>query len=338
MGYQIIHTKSNYPQIVYKYFNFDDLDAFHNKEVLNVIYGSNWESLIISDNDNIFMNSFSRNKINKTEYFDIEPYLGYSGPVVNTNDKNFIEKAVELYSDFCKKEEIIAELIRFNPVLENHKLFENLLIKISPSKELVIVNCHKDIVGQLSEFNRLGKRYIKDIKDETQIYFFEQKNLDQFKNNYYRSLDRVNAGKVWYLNDEFFSRAGKSKRFILVEVHYKGVTKIASIIIPSRLAFYHFITSIDEPRIRGLNDYLILSLSLYTANHGSKYLILGGGNTDKTDDTLLLYKKNFNKNPVILHLGNLIFSDEVFNDFCSQAIQNNPLLTNKNYFLKYRLA
>jgi hypothetical protein len=79
MSLKVIHTYADYPEIVNDYVDFNNLDAFQSRDVLNVIYGDNWESLVIYDNENIFIHSFSRNKITNSDYYDIEPLLGYSG-------------------------------------------------------------------------------------------------------------------------------------------------------------------------------------------------------------------------------------------------------------------
>src|ERR1035437_373652 len=337
MSLKIIHTYADYPEIVNEYVDFNNLDAFQSREVLNVIYGDNWESFIILDDKNVFIHTFSRNRINNSEYFDIEPFLGYSGPIVIAENEEFINTAIESYSAFCKKEMIIAEVFRFNPVLKNHICFEKSSIKISPAKEIVMVNCHKNQQEQLAEFNRLGKRYIKNIKSDTEITFYTDKSLNEFQKFYSTSLNKHNANKIWHFDDSFFKRVNESAGFILVELKYKDELKILSLIIKSRLAYYHFITSILEPRIKGLNEFLILTLSLTAAKNKSEYLILGGGNTSEKNDPLLLYKRNFNQTSTTFYIGKALYIPAVYNKLCVEFDNSNPQFHNSNIFLKYRL-
>ena len=71
MSLKIIHTYADYHEIVNEYVDFNNLDAFQSREVLNVIYGDNLESIVILDDKNVFIHTFSRNRINNSEYFDI---------------------------------------------------------------------------------------------------------------------------------------------------------------------------------------------------------------------------------------------------------------------------
>lgn len=334
---EVINSIGKLPERVTDYFDFDKLDAYHSAEVNTVINGNYWECVLITEDRDAFFHVYNKNLIKKTEYFDIEPLFGYAGPITNSTNQNFINEALKIYWEHCRSKKIVAELFRFNPILQNHTFFESTNIETIPSKEIVIVNCYPDSDIQLAEFNRLGKRYIKNIIDETEILFSESHPLKDFQRNYELSLKKHNAGKSWYLDDSFFKRAEFSNHFVLVQVKYRGELKIQSLIIKSNLAFYHFITSILEPRIKGLNDFLILTLSLTAARNNSKYLILGGGNTALSNDPLLLYKKNFNKTGTTFYIGKGIYIPEIYNSLCSDYLTLHPEYINSTHFLKYRM-
>jgi hypothetical protein len=75
----------------------------------------------------------------------------------------------------------------------------------------------------------------------------------------------------------------------------------------------------------------------FAAEKGSDKLILGGGNTSRGDDPLLLYKKKFNSQNNLLYLGKLVHNNKIFESFCNNIITQRPELEASNYFLKYRL-
>jgi len=339
MSLKIIHTYADYPEIVNDYFDFNNLDAFQSREVLNVIYGDNWESFIILDDKNVFIHTFSRNRINNSEYFDIEPFLGYSGPIVIAENEEFINTAIESYSAFCRKEMIIAEVLRFNPILKNHICFEKSSIKISPVKEIVVANCNRNGDLQLSEFSKSRKRDIKTALKSLKIEICGSPfNYKEFYELYIDNLNRNNAKKEWYFPESFFLNISKNKFFYLFKVvDQNNRIHSASIFILHSLCSYYFLAANNYPGLSGANDLLIFEMCKFAAEKGSDKLVLGGGNTSRSDDPLLLYKKKFNSQNNFLYLGKLVHNNKVFESFCNNIITQRPELSASNYFLKYRL-
>src|SRR5690625_3232997 len=64
----------------------------------------------------------------ENNYYDIISPYGYGGPIINTcnNYELLIHEFNEYLSDYCKDNNIISEFVRFHPILENNKDFEDL--------------------------------------------------------------------------------------------------------------------------------------------------------------------------------------------------------------------
>jgi hypothetical protein len=338
MSLKIIHTFADYPEIVNDYVDFNNLDAFQSKEVLNVIHGDNWESIVILDNKNAFIHSFSRNRINNSDYFDIEPFLGYAGPIVITENNEFIKLAIESYSAFCRKEKIIAEIFRFNPILKNYIYFEKSSIIISPVKEIVVANCKSDRDLQLNEFSKSRKRDIKTALRSLNVEICHSPfNYKEFYELYIDNLNRNNARKEWYFPESFFSKISKNKFFYFFKVYdQNNHLHSVSIFILHSFCSYYFLAANNPPNLSGANDLLIFEMCKFASEKGSDNLILGGGNTSQGDDPLLLYKKKFNSQNNFLYLGKLVHNNKVFESFCNNIITQRPELSASNFFLKYR--
>ena len=54
-------------------------------------------------------------------WFDIESAYGYGGPLSNTEDKDFLDNANEQFSEWCMENNVVAEFVRFHPIIENEK-------------------------------------------------------------------------------------------------------------------------------------------------------------------------------------------------------------------------
>jgi hypothetical protein len=339
MALQLFVEKGKVPSKAYELFDFSKLDAFHTKEVLSVIYGDEWFSVLIIDQDKAFFHTFCKQRILETDYYDIEPFLGYSGPVLNNNDKSFLNQALTTYSTFCRGEKVIAEIMRFNPLLENHLLFDDSnLIKLFLAKEIVITRTHKDESLQLAEFSKSRKRDIRSAQKVCSLHIQESnKDLSEFLKIYISSLERVNANKAWYFSNSFFERIGKSSQFKIFEARDSAQVYSSSIVIDHPLASYYFLAANAMPPVTGANDYVIYKINQWAAHKGVEFVILGGGNTPSEEDPLLLYKKKFTQQTSSFYMGKMVHIKNKFDELCTNAISKRPELAGTNFFLKYRL-
>ena len=339
MSLQVFRERAQYSKRVCDFFDFDQLDAFHCQAVLSVIYGDAWESILIVDGNQALLHSYSKKRIDDTPWYDIEPLVGYSGPIVNTDNNEFINLALKRYSEICREDNIIAEIIRFNPLLQNHTNFlESSSIEVFSAKDIIIVNCHDQEEKQLQEFSRSNRRNIRQAGKTCEFKMFEeQKDIQKFLKIYYDSLKQLQASKDWYFSADFFNRVRESEKFKLAQVSDDQAIHSISLVIEHKLASYYFLTGNKMPRFKGANELLISGISIDAANHGIGKLILGGGNSSSADDPLLLFKQRFSKEPTTFYMGKLMHHPEIFAELCNEAIAKKSEIVNMNFFLKYRL-
>ena len=69
-----------------------------------------------------------------------------------------------------------------------------------------------------------------------------------------------------------------------------------------------------------------------------KFFNLGGGRSNKIDDTLFKFKKNFSDNLLDFYFGKMIIDKKKYNEVCTNWEKENPnkAIKFKNYVLKYR--
>lgn len=338
---EIFRDNTKYHPKAFQYFEFDRLDAFHNQDILSVVYGGNWNSILITENEKAFLHSFSKNVIGNSEWYDIDPFVGYNGAIVNTNDRSFIGRALGVYSDLCREERIIAEVMRFNCILKNHAAFENNQpLKVLPAKEIVVVDCVKDKALQLGQFQKKSCSYM--IKKWASLYQFRLLDKDSewkdFIKIYKDSLKRVDADEKWYFSDDFFCRIRRSERFKIFGVWHETDLVSTAVVIAHPLAGYYFLAANSNDVAPGAGELLIFRIALDMADKEISYLILGGGNSSSQNDPLLRFKKKFARTTRTFFIGKLIHNPEIFNKLIKDALRLKPELDRSSYFLKYRLA
>jgi hypothetical protein len=336
---ELYRVSAKYHSLAFEYFDFDKLDAFHNQEVLTVVYGKNWDSVLITEDEKAFLHAFSKQEIGDFGWYDIEPLIGYGGAVVNTSDVAFIGRALEAYSAFCREEKIIAEIMRFNCLLGNHACFENVFpLYIVPVKEIVIIECVKNEALQLQQFNEPCRRRVKKGRKECEFRVLDkEKEWEMFIRFYFNSLERVAAQKIWYFSSDFFERARQSKYFNVYGVWYKKQLASASLVIEYPLSAYYLLAGNSDDLVPGASELLIFGISQAIADKSIHNLILGGGNSSELDDPLLRFKKKFSKARKTFYLGKMVHDQERFAIFCGNAIKINSEIGKSSFFLKYRL-
>ncbi len=340
MGFEICYEKAKHHQNTCEYFDFNKLDAFHNEDILSVIYGNEWYSILITENDKALLHAFSKLRIGETEWYDIEPFLGYSGPITNTNDERFIAEALKLYSNLCKEENVIAEVMRFNCILRNYIFFKAVpFLQISPAKQIVIVDCLKNDQEQLKQFSEPCRRRVKKgIRNCKFKVFNETKQWEQFSNFYSNSLKRTGADKKWFLPSSFFERARYSSYFNVYSVLHEGELVSASLVVEHPLAAYYLLAGNSDKLVPGASESLIFYITRSLTNKDIPFLILGGGNSPAEDDSLLRFKRKFARTTQTFFIGKMIHIPEIFQKLCNKAIRINPGIKNTEFFLKYRLV
>lgn len=338
---RVYREKAKYHPKVFEYFDFNKLDAFHNQDILTTIYENNWDSVLITERDKVFLHVFSKQAINDSGWYDIEPFIGYNGIVVNTDDRSFIGRALETYSALCKEEKIIAEVVRFNCILRYHSYFggNGFPISIAPVKDIVIVDCFNDAVQQMYQFCDPCRRRIRKGLEECEFRMLnKEKEGELFARFYMESLERVESGRHWYFDPNFFERINRSKHFNIYGVWHKKKLASAALIIEQPLAAYYLLAGNSVDLIPGAGELLIFRIAQMMARRGIHNLVLGGGNTPAFDDPLLRFKKKFATTTRIFYIGKMVHNPEIFDELCNDAIQKNDGISKSNFFLKYRLT
>src|SRR5271165_3316700 len=99
---KVLLTEDRHPPNFDDFFPTNSRDAFHERDVLNAT-ATKWYSILIIHGSMAFHNSFALSPIDGTNFFDIEPFMGYAGPLTTTADKKFLSEALEAYSCVCRQ-------------------------------------------------------------------------------------------------------------------------------------------------------------------------------------------------------------------------------------------
>ena len=291
--------------------------------------------------ENLFIRRIIPDIVDGIQYFDIITPYGYGGPRIVKCDEGRREDLVQDYFkdffDYCKKNKIVSEFIRFHPIINNAKDFFQVYKPEFNRKTVGISLLYDDPVK--TEFSKSRRKQIgKSLRAGVTCQVNEQsKNLEIFKKIYYETMDRNNAKEYYYFDDEYFDQCSKllKSHFLVAEAKYEGVT-IA-------VGLYFIYGKFMHAHLSGtLNDYLHLSpagvikhaLTLWGKENGYELIHQGAGVSTSSDDPLFFFKKSFGANTEFdFYISKYVWNKEVYEKLCIiKGIANGA----KGFFPAYR--
>lgn len=290
------------------------------------------------------LNSLDFIKFNK-EFYDIQGAYGYSGPLSTTNNETHLTEFNKAFLHYCSNNNIVAEFIRFNPIIQNHK-FTNYIIPLNVNDNVMI-----DLT--LSEEDIWMKSFIKKRRGSIRIaqkndlyckffcgYEMTDELLNTFLNIYYSTMDRNIAENYYYYKRDFFNDLTKSLAFnSLFTFVYKDDEVISSelVIYSKYIAYALFGGTLSEHYYLNPNSYLRFELLKYLKKKNIGYYSMGGGY--QRGDKLYKFKLSFSRNcKSLFHIGKKIHNEKIYNIVCENWKKKYPNKVEKykNLLLKYR--
>lgn len=277
----------------------------------------------------------------KEEIYDITTPYGYGGPRIVWADDDNKDKLIEEYErrfgEFCKKENIIAEFIRFHPIIKNSDDFKNIYY-IEKNRITLGTNLSRFDDPVSNEFSKSCRKKIRRALKAGIKFEVDEKlaSLDDFIKVYYSTMDRNNASEFYYFDKQYFKKCIEyfPNNIIIVKAILDEVTIAAG--------FYFIVNDIIHIHLSGtLDKYLYLSpayilryaVTLWGKEKGYKLIHHGGGRTNSEDDGLYKFKKNFSKHTEFdFYIGKKIWNLDLYKEICDLKNVNYE----DEYFPAYR--
>lgn len=272
-------------------------------------------------------------KIQEGQYFDFSTPYGYGGWIVEGENNKELFKA---YEEWCQKNNIISEFIRFHPVLENHRAVAsnyevvplgNTVTLSLPSPEVIWAN--------LTSKNRnvIRKAQNHGIK----IFYGRYPEIFEiFQEIYNLTMDRDNAESYYYFNSDFYKSVLNNLPHN-AQVFYAelsgNVISASIILMANGKMSYHLSGFLKEYSNLAPTNLLLYEVALWGCANGYKTLYLGGG-VGSREDSLFKFKKAFYRGDDFrkFHIGKKIFNQEIYNKLANMRDR----VSEGGYFPKYR--
>jgi len=265
-------------------------------------------------------------------WFDIESAYGYGGPLSNTENKSFISNANKSFSKWCKKNNVVAEFIRFNPLLKNYSWVDK-KIEIEYDRDTISQNLENLDVDN-PPFNGKVRNMIKSVsKHNVKIDVYDPiESFNYFEKLYCSTMLRVDADNYYYFNKSYFSNLCKfvAENGWLVGATLDGEWVGSALFLKGKKSLhYHLSATNSDFRIPGVTNALIFKGMQLGASRGLDVLHLGGGRSNSANDSLLKFKQKMGNMSNEFFIGKRVHNSDFYAHLKNNWGLRNPKLKDK---------
>lgn len=279
------------------------------------------------------------------EYYDIQGAYGYNGPVTNCNDPVFLDKYSKLLLEYQEQSGIVAEFIRFCPVIQNHEYLS--YVKPIYALDNVILDLTQGMehIWKYSFDNGVRKAIRRSANAKLNFLIVQgsdvsEDNVDGFLAIYNKTMSRNKVGEYYLFSKPFirelFARMPQQTLLAFVLVDGKAIS--TELVLCNSWNAYGFLGgTLSEYYRLNPNSYLRHELLKYLINSGVKKYSIGGGKSKK--DSVYLFKKSFSKNiDSKFYIGKYTHNKKIYNAIVEKWSQKYPEKVSAfgNLLLKYR--
>lgn len=274
------------------------------------------------------------NNLEKDKYFDLTTPYGYGGWLIEGDDN--IDNLIIEYSNWCKENLIISEVVRFHPILANQEKMKNFYDVMDLGKTISIDTSSNDVIW--SNFTTQNRGKIKKAMNYgvTIKHGVNSQILKEFKHIYNITMNKDNADDYYYFEDDFYQSIinDLNKNSDIFYAEYNGKIVASTIILKcNKKLTYHFSGVLTDYRYLQATNLMLYQIALWGAENGYRSFHLGGGVGSK-EDNLYEFKKSFNKKDNYQYsIGKIIFNQELYDELVS--MRKDDILRD-NFFPQYR--
>ncbi|MGF3112263.1 hypothetical protein [Facklamia sp. P9177] len=273
------------------------------------------------------------------QFYDIITPYGYGGPIItgcNLDSKeSLIREFNKEFNDFCNRNNIVSEFVRFHPIYDNGEDFK-IIYEIETIRKTVATEINNDINNYENQFSKSARKTIRRcLRDGlTYEYNIHPKNLDTFQEVYYSTMDRKSSDEYYYFDQLYFNDFIKNfgENILNINIFYKNN------IIASSLYFYS--NQILNAHLSGTKSEFLYLSPAYLLKYASyewgkanniKLIHYGGGTSNALEDSLLKFKRKFGKKEFDFKVAKKVRNTSIYNKLIN--ITGNQ---NSTFFPAYR--
>lgn len=254
------------------------------------------------------------------EYYDIQGAYGYNGLIASTDNAEFIAEFWKEFDAWCQENEIVAEFMRFHPLLNNQCLASpNMKIFFSRHTVALDLSLSLDEIWT-QQFSSKNRNMIRKAEKEG-VTIVESDDYETFRKLYDGTMTNLNAEGYYFFPQSYYDeyKASFKDDGILYFAMLDGKVIAGSMFMFSQDYAHYHLSARDRDYSKYAANNLILWHGIQKAKErGCKWFHFGGGTTGDENDSLLLFKQNYSKTKTEFWIGKRVHNQAVYDSIVDQ--------------------
>lgn len=260
------------------------------------------------------------------EYYDIQGAYGYNGLIASNDKAEFVVEFWREFDAWCQENDIMAEFMRFHPLLNNQKLaLPKMKTFFSRHTVALDLSLSLDEIWT-QQFSSKNRNMIRKAEKES-VTIVESDDYETFRKLYDGTMTSLNAEGYYFFPQSYYDeyKASFKNNSILYFAILDGKVIAGSMFMFSHDYAHYHLSARDREYSKYAANNLILWHGIQKAKErGCKWFHFGGGTTGNDDDSLLLFKQNFSKTKTEFWIGKRVHNQAVYDSIVEQWKEKHP--------------
>jgi hypothetical protein len=253
------------------------------------------------EEDKFWMLGAHLSHVPHSEYMALSSPYGYGGPLTNTADMEFTQRAWKAYCGWCRERLVLCEVMKLHPLAYHPYLGERKFNRF-------VYNCgFKPTPSCRNKINK-GRHHKLTV---TQVH--NSVIAKNFPIDYGDAMAEVKADPFYFFNDEYFKAMSELDDSCLVICEEEEQWRAACLLLAGGLCMESHLT-ITNARGRNIGATNFLFHVARETLDDSMPLFLGGGKTTSESDALAKFKESFGGERLAFNIGWKIHRPDVYSE------------------------
>lgn len=272
---------------------FIKADALRNRDLQPKFF-------VYQEGEALYYYAFHLGLVPGTEFRDIQAPYPYGGPLSSSSDTGFLTRAGQEFEHWCREEKVLAEFVRFHPLVENWRFFAG---DVQELRDTVWMDLAQEQPFE-SFSSRVRNAIRKAEKSPLDLEWQSAAAGRHFLSLYTQAMDQLQADRFYYFPRNYFEELGRWGQFRLLFC-WKGAELIAAslFLYNARMMEYHLAASTPEGRRLNASTLILARAAEDGRRLRCRWMHLGGGTDDRADNSLLFFKSGFSKRRARFKIG-----------------------------------
>lgn len=261
------------------------------------------------EGQHFWLHGVHRAHVPDSNWMDIQSPYGYGGPLTNCEDGDFLSRAWKAWREWCRSEGILAEFLRFHPLANNSRFYSG---TVRDDRQTVAISLASTPLDGYSVRVRTAVR--KAIKSGVEAHWLPAKaHAAEFASFYRAGMKHIGADASYLFGDSYFSVLMDLPGVrLLVCQRDKHWLAAGLFLQDEQVMEYHLSASTPEGKVLSATNLLLHHAAETGYTAGLNWLYLGGGTDNRTNNSLLFFKKGFSKHHFAFRIGWQVFDSATY--------------------------